>query len=295
MSSFRNGHTVTLTLAGPVGADTAAPRKQTVRVGGRPFSLVQAEGSIWVANFGRGEVEQLNPATNRVTARIRVGGRAFGLAAAPRLDLGRQQRERGRDEDRHAHEPRLRARARRRPADRDRLRQRIGLRRRLRRRRRHQDRRRQRHGAATRRRSRRARGRRVRLRLGLGAERGGDAHAARPGDAGGHGDDHRRGDPDFALVADGSVWTTAYQGRAISRIDPATNHGHVHTPRRSRSPGNRLRRREALGRELRPGPPAPPRRDDREGATRAGRPAAGRETSCSRTAASGWRTPGRRR
>jgi DNA-binding beta-propeller fold protein YncE len=30
-------------------------------------------------------------------------------------------------------------------------------------------------------------------------------------------------DPDFALVAAGSVWTTAYQGSAISRIDPATS------------------------------------------------------------------------
>jgi virginiamycin B lyase len=30
-------------------------------------------------------------------------------------------------------------------------------------------------------------------------------------------------DPDFALVASGSVWTTAYQGSGISRIDPATN------------------------------------------------------------------------
>jgi DNA-binding beta-propeller fold protein YncE len=30
-------------------------------------------------------------------------------------------------------------------------------------------------------------------------------------------------DPDYALVALGSVWTTAYQGSAISRIDPATN------------------------------------------------------------------------
>ena len=30
-------------------------------------------------------------------------------------------------------------------------------------------------------------------------------------------------DPDFAMVASGSVWTTAYRGRAISRIDPGSN------------------------------------------------------------------------
>ena len=30
-------------------------------------------------------------------------------------------------------------------------------------------------------------------------------------------------DPDFALVAAGSVWTTAYTGSGISRVDPGTN------------------------------------------------------------------------
>jgi streptogramin lyase len=30
-------------------------------------------------------------------------------------------------------------------------------------------------------------------------------------------------DPDFILIAAGSVWTTAYQDDVISRVDPATN------------------------------------------------------------------------
>jgi hypothetical protein len=47
--------------------------KKEVRVGGRPFSLVEAEGSIWVANFLLGKVERVDPATNRVLARIQVG------------------------------------------------------------------------------------------------------------------------------------------------------------------------------------------------------------------------------
>jgi YVTN family beta-propeller protein len=51
-----------------------------IDVGGRPFSLAEAAGSIWIANFLSGTVERLDPATNRVIARIQVGGEPYGLA-----------------------------------------------------------------------------------------------------------------------------------------------------------------------------------------------------------------------
>src|SRR5204863_4425065 len=54
-----------------------------IDVGGRPFSLADAEGSIWVANFLSGTVQRVDPATNRVVARISVGGQPYGLAVAP--------------------------------------------------------------------------------------------------------------------------------------------------------------------------------------------------------------------
>ena len=58
-----------------------AARLRQIDVGGRPFSLVEAAGSVWIANFLSGTVERLDPATNRVTARIQVGGEPYGLAA----------------------------------------------------------------------------------------------------------------------------------------------------------------------------------------------------------------------
>ena len=57
------------------------PTLRKVEVGGQPFSLAEAAGSIWIANFLSGTVERLDPATNRVTARIQVGGQPYGLAA----------------------------------------------------------------------------------------------------------------------------------------------------------------------------------------------------------------------
>jgi YVTN family beta-propeller protein len=54
---------------------------QKIDVGGRPFSLVEAAGSVWVANFLSGTVERINPATNRVVANVQVGGEPYGLAA----------------------------------------------------------------------------------------------------------------------------------------------------------------------------------------------------------------------
>ena len=52
-----------------------------VSVGGRPFSLAEAAGSLWVANFQSGTVQRVDPATNRVVAEIQVGGEPYGLAA----------------------------------------------------------------------------------------------------------------------------------------------------------------------------------------------------------------------
>src|SRR5581483_5030131 len=56
-------------------------RLREIDVGGRPFSLAEAAGSLWIANFLSGTVERLDPTTNRVIARIQVGGEPYGLAA----------------------------------------------------------------------------------------------------------------------------------------------------------------------------------------------------------------------
>src|SRR5204862_806195 len=58
-------------------------KTRTIDVGGRPFSLANAGGSVWVANFGSGTVQRIDPTTSRVVASIRVGGQPYGLAAAP--------------------------------------------------------------------------------------------------------------------------------------------------------------------------------------------------------------------
>jgi virginiamycin B lyase len=57
-----------------LGAET------TIRVGRRPVSIVMGEGSIWVANQGDGTISRISPTTNRVVARIQVGGAPIGLA-----------------------------------------------------------------------------------------------------------------------------------------------------------------------------------------------------------------------
>jgi hypothetical protein len=53
--------------------EPGGPRVQTIRVSGRPVSLAEGFGSIWVANYLGGAVLRLDPATNRVVARIPVG------------------------------------------------------------------------------------------------------------------------------------------------------------------------------------------------------------------------------
>jgi YVTN family beta-propeller protein len=61
----------------------AGPRLTRIEVGGRPFSLAEGDGSIWVANFLSGAVQRIDPATNRVVANVDVGGQPYGLAAGP--------------------------------------------------------------------------------------------------------------------------------------------------------------------------------------------------------------------
>src|SRR3954468_16643297 len=56
---------------------------RAIHVGGHPFSLADADGSVWVANFLSGTVQRIDPATNRVVATVRIGGQPYGLAVAP--------------------------------------------------------------------------------------------------------------------------------------------------------------------------------------------------------------------
>jgi virginiamycin B lyase len=60
---------------------SSGPRITRIQVGGRPFSLAEAAGSVWVANFLTGTVQRIDPATSRVTAAIDVGGQPYGLTA----------------------------------------------------------------------------------------------------------------------------------------------------------------------------------------------------------------------
>ncbi len=57
------------------------PRLRRIQVGGRAFSLVDAAGSIWVANFSSGTVQRIDPRTNQVVAQVEVGGEPYGLTA----------------------------------------------------------------------------------------------------------------------------------------------------------------------------------------------------------------------
>jgi YVTN family beta-propeller protein len=53
-------------LAGP----TVVAR---VKTGDKPCVPLAARGSVWVANFGSSTVARVNPKTNKVTRRVRVG------------------------------------------------------------------------------------------------------------------------------------------------------------------------------------------------------------------------------
>jgi len=54
--------------------------KKTIRTDLQPCGVVAGFGAIWVTNFGTGTLQRINPATNRVTGRVKVGDRPCGLA-----------------------------------------------------------------------------------------------------------------------------------------------------------------------------------------------------------------------
>jgi YVTN family beta-propeller protein len=71
----------------PPGREPAAPGlpggpvQAAIRVGTAPSWVLVAEGSVWVANSEDGTVSRIDPATNRVTATIQVGGHLGRLTA----------------------------------------------------------------------------------------------------------------------------------------------------------------------------------------------------------------------
>jgi len=199
-----------------------SPLRQ-IHVSGRPFSLEDAFGSIWVANYLGGAVLRIDPATNRVVARIPVGGQPFGLTATPdAVWVGNNGSESVARIDPATNQVIARVEVGDRPIGIDYDGGYVWI-----------------------------------TNFGDGMvtkiDAGTNAVAARAFVPGEHeGVVHGFGsvwvpseegtltrldpetlaptavirvglDPDFALVADGSVWTTAYQDRVISRIDPATN------------------------------------------------------------------------
>ena len=44
----------------------------TIHVGGQPTWLALGAGSIWVANYGAGTVDRIDPRSNRITAHIKT-------------------------------------------------------------------------------------------------------------------------------------------------------------------------------------------------------------------------------
>ncbi len=54
--------------------------KKTIRTDSRPCGVVAGFGAIWVTNFGTATLQRINPATNRVTGRVKVGDRPCGVA-----------------------------------------------------------------------------------------------------------------------------------------------------------------------------------------------------------------------
>jgi virginiamycin B lyase len=48
------------------------------------FALAAGAGSVWIADDGRNEIVRVDPRLRRVVARVRVPGRAAGVAAGPR-------------------------------------------------------------------------------------------------------------------------------------------------------------------------------------------------------------------
>jgi virginiamycin B lyase len=50
--------------------------------GSRPCSVAFAAGSAWASLFGTGEVVRIDPTTNTVIARVKVGEKPCGITAA---------------------------------------------------------------------------------------------------------------------------------------------------------------------------------------------------------------------
>jgi YVTN family beta-propeller protein len=59
----------------------ATYRRRPIPVGAQPYDVTFAYGSAWVTAFGAGEVERIDPAGNRVVARVKLAG-ATGVVAA---------------------------------------------------------------------------------------------------------------------------------------------------------------------------------------------------------------------
>ena len=74
---------VVIACASATAGDRADPqvvaRIATGR-GSRPCAEVAGFGRVWITTFGTGYVLRIDPRTNRVTGRVRVGARPCGLA-----------------------------------------------------------------------------------------------------------------------------------------------------------------------------------------------------------------------
>ena len=72
-----------LPMGGPQPTAAGLPRhiQAAIRVGKAPGAVAVEGSSVWVANSGGGTVSRIDPATNRVIATIKVGGRPTHLTA----------------------------------------------------------------------------------------------------------------------------------------------------------------------------------------------------------------------
>lgn len=81
VSAYGSLWTTDLALDRLVRIDPQAPRVSgRVRLGERPYGLAAGAGSIWVASQQSDTLARVDPRTLRITKRIRVGDRAFAVA-----------------------------------------------------------------------------------------------------------------------------------------------------------------------------------------------------------------------
>jgi streptogramin lyase len=59
--------------------DTRTRKVKTIAVGGEPFDVLVAAGSVWTTGFSNGMLVAVDPRTSRVTRRIELGGAPNGL------------------------------------------------------------------------------------------------------------------------------------------------------------------------------------------------------------------------